>query len=293
MRKVNRLEIDELEEVSGVDRPAQPGARALIFKREKPLAETDPSPVALTADQNTTPGEPEGSQETNMTDKTKEQEQAEAVTKALAPVQAELAVAKALAEFSDAEKALYRGMDAAGQEEFRKLSPAARLEKVRAATDADPVVFTSLDGESFRKSDDPRLAKLAKDRDEDRKQLLIEKAARQAERLAKRAAEEIPNLKGDANAKIALLKAVDTLTESERASVAEILKSANSAMAKVSETRGTSAASSVGEGAEAAEAKLEAMAKKHAETQKVTLAKAWDDILQTEEGRALYQETVA
>lgn len=328
MRKVNELTIDDLEEISGVDRPAQPGARAVIYKRavakqlhllsevdghthtiddaggggsssyEKMTGEeyghshpwivtlsgqivigasaghthevmvlksapsTAPSSGdTLPAPQNT-PGVAGGQPKpTHMTDTKDPAAQLAEVTKKVADLSAELLIAKAIGEFSDAEKALYKGMDAAGQEAFRKLDPAARLEKLRSNSETNPVIYTSPEGETFRKNDDPRMIALAKRADETAKHLAAERAIRASENFRKRAGEELKNLPGEEVAKVELLRAVEGISDAAvRASVQALLKAGNDAMAKGFRELGTSSGAP-DSSAEAAHEKLVTIAK--------------------------------
>ena len=292
MRKVNELTIDDLEEVSGVDNPAQPGALAVIFKRdfsaeerarladsgaalpdgsfpiatvedlrnavqaigrasdrEKAIAHIRRRAVVLGASElvpesfgKNTPGDPGRPEENEMTDKTPAEKELEAVQKRLADAEQALVIAKAIGEFSDAERALYAGMDEAGQSAFRKLTPVQRQERVRAVGESNPVVYTTLDGEAFRKNDDPRLVAIAKRADEDRKALLSERTARRAEEFKKCASAELKHMPGTEIVKVAVLRVIETIEDAEtKAGALALLKAGNDALAKSFEERGTSA----------------------------------------------------
>jgi hypothetical protein len=252
----NELEIDEIEETSAVDNPAQVGARAVIFKRA--LANTDSLPVGSKAVATT--------QENQNVTKVEDAPAIESVQKQLKAAQDELAAAKAeaaiqksIAELSDAERAHYRGLDETGRGSFLKLSTIERAEKVRAASEANPVVYTSpISGEAFRKSDDPRLVAMAKRADEQSQALALEKAAREDEQFAKRADAELKNMPGDQKVKVELLKVVEGIKDQPtRDGAKALLKAGNDALSKAFETRGTT---SGGDGKSAHE-KLEGIAK--------------------------------
>lgn len=280
----NELEIDEIDETSGVDNPAQVGARAVIFKRHvDPLAGGGAGGVASN-ESNTPRGT--GAQETKMTDKTPAEKELDAVKKQLDAQATELLIAKAEGSLSDAERALYRGLDVAGQESFRKSTPEQRLEKVRAASEQNPVVYTNISGEAFRKNDDPRLIAMAKQADVDRKAFIAEKESRERESLAKRAETELSNLPGKPEEKVSLLKALEAVPAEQREGVRSILKAANDSLAKGFEERGTS----TGTSNTGAEQRLEKVVEDHAKSKSLPIAKAWDEVLKTSEGKQLYAE---
>jgi len=245
------------------------------------------------------PGETGTQEIENMVEQTPAEKQIEAAQKQLADAkaelaksQAELAVAKSLAELSDAERAIWQAHDEAGRAAFLKLTKEARAEQIRKAQEQNAVVYTSLDGETFRKNDDPRLIALAKRGDADRAAFLAEKLERQREQLSKRAGVELQNMAGDEATKVAVLKALDSIPDQkDRDGAKAFLKAANDSLAEAFRAHGTGVGHDAG--AAGAEAKLESMAKAHAEKKNITVAKAWDEVLQTDEGRALYHEVVA
>lgn len=292
MRKVNQLEIDDLEEISAVDRPAQPGARAVIYKRQ-----STPSTGASVGDtlplSKNSPGGAGGQGTQNMTNQ-EPAKQLETVTAQLAEVTKRLEIADVLATFSDAEKSIYKSLDGAGQEAFRKLSPEQRADRVAQAGRENDVVYKSLDGEVFRKSDDPRLVAIVKRADEDRKALAVERAARATETLKKRAGEELSKLPGDEVAKVALLQAVDGIADAGvRKAVSEILKAGNDAMTRALKSVGTSSGAGEVSDADAAGAELDTLAKQLASSEKISLDEAFLKVLATEKGKALYNQSCA
>lgn len=329
-----QLEIDDIDEISAVDRPAQSPARAAIFKSADALNRL-PAPSAgeapeafvarFTKDEAVIAALPDPAQrlavalkrvkgtpltgasapglmnplpedfaeigkqgEPEHVTNPQNQPTLESVQKRLEETLAALEIQKSLASMNDAQRALYSSLPEAEKSNFLKASPEQRAERVRQAAEADKEVYKSLDGRSFRQSDDPRLVEMARSCDAMTRERIVEKAERQAERLQKRVSEEIPAFKGEVATKVALLKAVETLTESERAGVSEMLKAANAAMTMVTKELGTSTG---GGDAGSAEAKLEKMATEYAAAHNVTVAKGWDAILQTDAGRALYAES--
>lgn len=276
----NDLEIDEIDEVSGVDNPAQVGARAVIFKRAQGLA--DPGRDAVGSCNDTGQGT-----STDMDPKQLEQELAK-VQADLARTVAELNVAKALGALSDGEKAIHKSLGAAGQESFLELAPAERAARVAAAQESNAIVYTDLVGNVFRKNDDPRMIAMAKGRDEDRTALLAERSIRQAAEFAKRADSELNHLPGDATVKVSLLKSVAGISDqATRDGVTALLKAANDAMALPLAERGDSRGP---DGDQSASGKLEKMASDLAAAHKVDINKGYELACATPAGRQLYAE---
>lgn len=235
------------------------------------------------------PADPIGgnTKESHMTDKV--EKSAEDLAAENKTLQDDLAKAKAFGEFTDAEKEYYSTLDDTQKAAFITKSAEDRKAEVTKAQAEDPVVYKSLDGEEFRKSDDPRLVKLAKQADEDRKIAKAETEKRENAEFAKRASEELKHLPGEEVAKIAILKAVDGIKDEEtRKGALALLKANNEAMSKAFETKGTSGS---GTGNSATE-KLDSLAKKYAEDNKVSFAKAYDTVIQTAEGKTLYEQSL-
>lgn len=239
-------------------------------------------------------GKSAGSTETPMSEtKTTNTPDAAELTKQLETARNELAIVKAENSLSDGERAHYRGL---GSDELRKafrdMSPEARRAELAKASDANPVEFTSADGQIFRKNDDPRLIALAKQNDALAKS--SREAAERAERveLEKRAGSDMANLPGETPVKVAFLKALEGIADATvRGKALEILKAANSGITKAFERTGTTGASpagsSTGTGNEAT-GQLQALAKAHADKHGVDINKAMTAVLGTPEGVALY-----
>lgn len=196
--------------------------------------------------------------------------------------------ANAIIALSATERAHFDKCDDAGKEAFLKMDAKVRSSEIAKAADADPVIYTSDSGEEFRKSDDPRLVKMAKQGDEDRKVAKAEREAREAMVLAKRAEDELGNLPGEVTMKSAVLKAIDTITdESVRKAAGEMLKAANDSLEDSFVPRGTA------KGADAPTNKLEQLTKaRMAADPNLSYAKAYSDVLETAEGKALYEQTL-
>lgn len=204
--------------------------------------------------------------------------------------------AEAVAALKSDERAHFDGLDEAAQDEFLGKSEDERVEIVKAAGDADPVVYKSADGVEFRQSDDPRLVKMAKDRDEDRAILKAEREQRETLELEKRADEVFPNLPGTAIVRGQLLKAVEGIEDEEiRKGALEALKSANGGIFERAsdspESHGLAKGAGIPTGDPTAETELEQLVKSYQTEHNVTEAKAWDEVLKSDEGASLYRKS--
>lgn len=202
-----------------------------------------------------------------------------------------LAEARSLAELTDVEKGHYFALDAEAQPVFLSKSKTEREAEVNAAKADDPVVYKAIDGTEYRKSDDARLVKMARQADDDRKALAKERDARRTQEYAKRAEAEFGHLVGDTDTKVVLLKAVDEITDEDtRRKVTELLKATDNGIAEALKTRGTMGGTEAQNGD--ANAKLEELAREHAKAHNVTFEKAYAAVIETPEGRELYSQHV-
>lgn len=129
----------------------------------------------------------------------------------------------------------FDSLDEKAQDEFLALDATAqKVEVAKAVTKAkeeDPVIYESPDGTVFRKSDDPRIVKMARERDEDRKTLAKERAANRQAAFEKRAEDELGNLPGDVAVRAAIVEAIDGIKdENVRKAAHESIQAGNKAM---------------------------------------------------------------
>lgn len=269
-----------IKEVSAVDRPAQGHARAVIMKRaddEDDLYKSIPAAPALADPLLTATGSEGGSP---MTDAEKKQldelqksvadlttkleaatakepakkaadlagelEKAQAqlaeITKKLEQADAEKAVALAKAELCDDEKDYLEDKDEDSKKAFLDLSPEDRKKTMKKAADADPVIYKSEStGEEFRKSDDPRLVKMAKAVDEGRKIAKEEREKRETSELSKRVDDELSVFSEDIakrDDKIEVLRAIDKMEAGPQAALLKMLEIGGKAISAAFETIG-------------------------------------------------------
>jgi hypothetical protein len=177
----------------------------------------------------------------------------------------------ALTALTGVQKAHYDTLDADGKDAFLKMDAGDMDAAIKSAevekAAADPVVYTADNGDEFRKSDDPRLVKMAQERDSERKENIRLQKKAEDDALAKRAETELTNLPGDLGVRKALLKAAESIEdEATRTGALDALKAHNAQMAPAFSVVGTSAAPDVlksSDGA-SAQAELESLAKSRA-----------------------------
>ena len=173
---------------------------------------------------------------------------------------------KRQATMTDAERAVYASLSGDVQSSFLFATSEERAEVVNKRAESNPVVYTAKNGDVFRKSDDPRLVQMAKDRDVERADFLKMMQERENDRMKKRAETELANLPGDVDTRAAILKAVETSIEDEtvRAAAIDALKAHNARLGASFREVGASGAGHRQDGSAKAYDELDALAKKMA-----------------------------
>lgn len=214
-------------------------------------------------------------------------EQAAALQKAADENKARAERAEAILKMNAEQRAHFDTLKGAEADAFLAATNDQREAVVKNLRDANPVVFTSLDGTEYRKSDDARLIKMAREADDTKKALAREQLVRKQAELEKRAADELPNLSGDVVVKAALLGAVDGIADAAtRGKVLDVLKTHDAGLGKAFARVGTGAAPTT-EGKTAGD-QLDAMATEYAKANKVSLADAYSAVTKTEQGANLF-----
>lgn len=187
--------------------------------------------------------------------------------------QAELAKFKALSELTDLQKAHYATLGESEQVEFLKGKRDVPADESFTDVDGAVVSKSAVGSAAYTvlKAANTRMAKMQDDMD--------------MQRLTKRAETELKHLPGDVVAKARVLKAVERMPEAERATLDAILKSADAAAAP-----GFKPAAVAGEESTDPADKLEKMAKQRAADKSISFAQAYNEVLTTDEGKALYKE---
>lgn len=196
------------------------------------------------------------------------------------------------------QSAHYAKLSPADQAAFAAKSSADRDAEVKAARDADPVLYTTKDGTEIRKSDGSIALMLAKQADAaaDREALAAqreqqERATRQASELAARAKTTLAGMHGADEVHVAILGAIDSIADEKlRASALQSLNAW-----RVAATGGGNKLTPPGGNPEepapaSAQAQLDANVAKYAEEHKLTPRKALLAYVKTDEGRKLYAQ---
>lgn len=221
-------------------------------------------------------GEPVGKGGNDMPAETKELDALKAKNASLEAIAALTGVQKShfdTLEGDDAKSAFLK-MDDAGKAQ-------AIADVAKAAEDADPVVYKADNGDEFRKSDDPRLVKMAQERDDERKENIRLQKAAENERFEKRAADELGNLSGSIKVRAAILKAVDGIADEDiRTEATNVLKAKNAQMAGAFTTVGHGGTKDLekSNSAEAANAELETLAKARATADSIDFYEAYEKV---------------
>lgn len=197
--------------------------------------------------------------------------------------------------------AFWKSLSGDDADHFLILSDAERTARVqeieKKKAESNPVVYVSkITGREYRESEKD-LADFAK-RDDER-EIEFRKMREKAEmaEFEKRAATELEFLPGTIEQRAVLLKAISSIEDEDmRGAAYLIVKSKSDALSEAFKKRGHTSQSSETvdansePGSEDPIEKLEEMAKKFAEENKVSVPVAFAKVIDTEEGRALYAE---
>ena len=190
---------------------------------------------------------------------------------------------------SPEHRAYYDSLPLAKREDFLTSTDAAKAAFIEAAKAANPVVYTAADGTEYRKSDDPRLVKMAEERDADRKEAAAMRLETENVRFEKTADELLGLLPGEKAEKIALVRAVAKIDdEPTRAGVHKLLAAANKICTMAMTTIGKAAPVAVDSAS--AESVLQAEIRKLREADpNLSEAQATSKLMDTAAGQALYK----
>ncbi len=230
-------------------------------------------------------------------DMTKE-EIAKMVQEAVAPVQKKLEVAETIAKMDDVTKTYYHALNENDQESFLKLSDDDRkvlIDEDKIKKEADDETFTA-HGKEIRKSvvGEAAFAVMKgqqKDIEEANKIAKSERDKRQISELAKQAELLYPNLPGDEVSKGQVMKALKEMPKETQETLSTMLKSGNEAIETAQLFKEIGAGGTPVEDGSATD-KLNKMAIAKAKEDNTTEAVAYDSILKTPEGNALYEKSL-
>ena len=288
-----------IDEISGVDNPAQEGARVMIMKRapfqgqqivEK--SHTIEQEVKDSATRTLISEKSSIKRENNM-EKIESNEQKNETGPIVEELQKQLETANTVIALKSEERTHFDSLDENAQKTFLAKSADARISeieaKARQAQDADPVVYTTIDGVEIRKSTGEAFIAMAKSNDIIRQENAALREQREQDALEKRAETELSHVPGDLSVRAAILKAIDGIADSEKKDAAmNSLKAQNEAMAKAFETHGHAGQPEPG----SAEDQLDRLAQDHAKEKGMSEATAYVEVLKSTEGKKLYAQTV-
>lgn len=241
----------------------------------------------------TWPDEGQINKGTEMTEK-KTEKSAEQLEKTVADLTKNLALNSILAGFTDAEKSHFATLDEGDKAEFVSKSAEDRSEDIQTLAKAkeadDPVVYKSTVGDVYRKSDDPRMVRSARQADKAEKRAVAAEKAAADVGFSKRAGENLSHLPGTTAQHAILLKAIDGMEDPEdQKSALAALKASDEALSGAFKSAGSS--QGVDNPDDSNASKLDTLAKKYAKSHDgVTEAAAYVEVLATDEGKALYTE---
>jgi hypothetical protein len=209
--------------------------------------------------------------------------------------EAQLAKLLALAGMNDAHKAYHARLDEAGQTAFEKLDGGAREAEVAAALakangTADPVLYKMADGTEVRKSDGPVAASLAKTVDALTTTLAATKEtalAAEAETLAK----SWTHIGKPHEEKVAMAKGILDLPVAQKDAALAAINVGKDSLAPIFKNLGALGGASSMADADPV-AKLHELAKARETADGISYAKAYDAVIQTTEGKALYEQSL-
>lgn len=194
----------------------------------------------------------------------------------------------------------YDGLDATAKAAFLAKSATEQAAEVEQLTKGDPVVYTTKDGVAIRKSDGAVALLMAKNFDQLNSRMDTLEGSLTKSSIEKRAQTEFPNL--PLGPTVQTLKAAAALDEKDAADLIAGLTLANKAAAgkfrtagqRMGKAAGVEDFGGAGDDAQAAEDKLDEMAKgmmAKASTP-MTYEQAYDAVVRTPEGRELYAQAV-
>lgn len=209
----------------------------------------------------------------------------------------------ALAGMNDAQKSHYGKLDAAGKADFIKLDHAGKDAAIAAevakakggeGTGTDSVIYTTSSGVAVRKSDGDVVLALAKQNDTLLDALKVTKEqslAKEAEALAK----SWTHIGKPHEEKVAMAKGILELPDVQKKAALEAMDLGKAAMSPMFKTFG--ALGGVGGSPDFVKSgpvdKLNELAKAHATKAGVDFFKAYDAVIQTEEGKSLYAQSLS
>lgn len=203
----------------------------------------------------------------------------------------EIALLKAVIDLTPEHRAHYDTLPANRQEDFVRKSHAERSADLEAVEKGNPVIYTDGLGAEYRKSDDPRLVAMAKERDTERDEVAKMRTDAEQATFEKAAETTLGLIPGEKVVKVALVRVISKNIDDEetRGKVLEMLEAANKVYRMALGTQGVSdtlapANTSIAKAADVLAQAVDACAK----AEGISKAKATEKVLATAEGQRLY-----
>lgn len=222
------------------------------------------------------------------------------IKEAVDPIQKDLGTAQAIVKMDAKTRVHYDALDAEGQENFLKMTPedqASIIEKKEAdlKKSANDETF-ELHGQIIRKSVVGEsvfivLKAQQEEIDKGKSDLIKERETREIMEFTKQAEGMYPNLPGEAQNKGLVMKAIAGMSSAVRDTLSGMLKAGNTGieLSKSFEDLGSDSIPTEGS---SPVAKLNKMAEDKAAEDKISFAKAYDEVLKTDEGADLYAKSL-
>jgi len=220
-------------------------------------------------------------------EKMNDEEEEDENKKKMADLEKSVATLTAVNSLNAINKAHYDSLpDDDAKAAFLKADEDKRASLISKAKDGDPVVYTAINGDEFRKSDDPRMVKMARDRDNEREELAKAKVAALDARIEKRSA-EFDKLPGSEDVRKGIMRAFEGIEDEDiRKGAYAALKAGNDALGGDFAPSGAISKSD----AKGYEDQLNDLAKNHAKAEGVSFEKAYVAVTQSGPGRDLYNK---
>lgn len=201
-------------------------------------------------------------------------------------LQAQNARLQKVVDLRDNEKAHFVRLSTPDQDAFLAKSAADRAEMFK-------VVHTAADGTTFTASDDPRLIAMSKAADADRAAHRTQLAAASAAMYVSRADSELSHLPGTSAQRATLLQAIDGIADEESRKLMLAAVQSTDKKKSINFQRSGAGGGQPGGGKGDPEAQLNELAQKRVDADKegeLSFESAYDQVLNTKEGKALYAE---
>ena len=197
---------------------------------------------------------------------------------------------QAVVDLSPEHRAHYDTLPVSKRDDFLTKSASEKDADIEAIEKANPVIYTAEDGTEYRKSDDARLVKMAKERDEDRKEMSKFRIDAEQEAFSKQADDLLGLVPGEKVEKVATIRAISKIEDADvRKAAFTLLENAGKVYKMALSTAGVNetvspANTGIAKAADVLKQAVSACAKEDS----ISEAQAYEKVLGTPEGQRLY-----